>query len=31
LTIFGNNIDKIQDKDLEKSIVNLGVSIKRED
>ena len=25
-----NNIDKIQDKDLEKSIVNLGVSIKRE-
>ena len=26
-----NNIDKIQDKDLEKSIVNLGVSIKRED
>ena len=26
-----NNIDKIQDKDLAKSIVNLGVSIKRED
>ena len=26
-----NNIDKIKDKDLEKSIVNLGVSIKRED
>ena len=26
-----NNIDKIQDKDLEKSIVNLGVSIKKED
>jgi len=26
-----NNIDKIQDKELEKSIVNLGVSINRED